>query len=146
MTNKLQIVTLSCISCLNEVNEKIFLSFFNPIFIGMSFSTFNNLPANYGSADGWIYKANPTYSLSVGQAASPTLLKLFPNPAVDFTKVSGIAAGTSVNICTPGGQVIAIEQAGEEGIINTSKLNRGIYFIKAMTSSGNFICGKLIKQ
>ena len=111
-----------------------------------SFSTDGDVPANYGSADGWLLKANPTYSLSVDQPASSTLLKLFPNPAADFTKVTGIAAGTCVSICNPGGQVVAIEHPDRDGVINTSKLNQGLYFIKAVTSSGKPVCGKLVKM
>ena len=112
----------------------------------LSLSSDGDLPANYGSTDGWIFKANPAYALSVNNTISTTMLNLYPNPAVNYTKVSGIAAGTTVNICTPGGQIVATEQAGEDGIINISNLNQGIYFIRTLTSSGNFMCGKLIKQ
>jgi len=111
-----------------------------------SFSSDGDLPGNYGSADGWIFKANPAYALAINTIKSTALLNLFPNPAVNFTKVSGIAAGTRINICSPGGQVIATELANEECIINISSLNRGMYFIQTMSASGNFMCGKLIKQ
>lgn len=111
-----------------------------------SYSNDGDLPGNHGSYDGWIFKANPTYSLGSGGSESSSLLNVYPNPAMDFTNISGIAPGTRVEIISPAGQIISVQYAGAGGLIRLGSLKPGIYFLKSVTSSGISMCGKLIKH
>lgn len=111
-----------------------------------SYSSDGDLPGNHGSYDGWIFKANPTYSLGTGDSESSSLLNVYPNPAMDFTKISGIAPGTRVEIISPAGQIISVQYAGAAGLISLGSLKPGIYFLKSVSPSGINMCGKLIKH
>ncbi|MDY0102386.1 MAG: T9SS type A sorting domain-containing protein [Lentimicrobium sp.] len=111
-----------------------------------SFSNDGDLPGNHGSMDGWIFKANPTYSLGTGEKNMSSGLRLYPNPAKDYTEITGIPAGTKVEIFNPGGQRISFQIAGEAGIIDVSNLSSGLYFIKTESSNGTLLNGKLIKH
>lgn len=112
----------------------------------MSFSTDGDLTANYGSADGWIFKANPAWAMAVNNQDLSTQVNLYPNPASEYTRISGVSAGAAVIIFNPAGQKVAVKITGDNEILDISSLRKGIYFLKTVNSSGRSLFGKLIKR
>lgn len=113
-----------------------------------SFSSDGDLPGNHGSFDGWIFKANPTYSLGLPQLEKNNLpgMIIQPNPATDFIEVLDIPENTStISICNLTGQTIKTHNL-QLGInkFSVNDLPPGMYILHAhgngiITASARFI-------
>jgi hypothetical protein len=114
----------------------------------MSYSSDGDVPGNYGSYDGWIFKANPTYSLGLPQYEKNKLpgMIIQPNPASDFIEVLDIPENSSsISICNLTGQTIKNHHL-QPGMnrFSVNDLPPGMYILHAhgkgiITASARFI-------
>ncbi len=117
---------------------------------GNSYSSDGNLPAHHGFGDGWIYKANPTYSLGVSQPEKETLPEILirPNPAIHLIEVSNIPeSATGISIYNLTGQLMATQDV-KPGInrLSVDGLTRGIYILHAHENGIISASSRFIKQ
>lgn len=120
----------------------------NAIAASNSNSSDGDVPANYGLADGWIFKANPTYSLGLPQFEKDILpgMIIQPNPASDYIEVLDIPENSSIiSICNLTGQTIKTHDL-QPGInrFSVNDLPPGLYILHAhgkgtITASARFI-------
>ncbi|MBC7868209.1 MAG: T9SS type A sorting domain-containing protein [Gloeobacteraceae cyanobacterium ES-bin-316] len=61
---------------------------------------------------------------------------LFPNPAVNFVQIKGVAAGTAVQVSDAGGRSVGYFQLDAQQKINISKLPPGRYAVSFDLASG----------
>jgi hypothetical protein len=120
----------------------------NAIAVSNSNSSDGDVPANYGLADGWIFKANPTYSLGLPQFEKNKLpgMHIQPNPASDFIEVLDIPENTSsISILNLTGKTIKTQDIKPgKNILSVNDLPGGIYILHAhgkgiITASARFI-------
>jgi len=70
---------------------------------------------------------------------------IYPNPANDFIEIRSNETIQNITIYNISGQKIKIPLIGDSNIINTSKLNSGLYYLKITTEKG-IIIKKVIIQ
>ncbi|MPL80602.1 hypothetical protein SDC9_26503 [bioreactor metagenome] len=104
---------------------------------GNSYSSDGDLPSHYGMGDGWIFKADPLYSLGLpGEGVAAVAgIQVSPNPAEDEILVSGIpdeAAFITITDLT-GRQVFRTGVDRPSVNIPLSGLPSGMYLVRAAT-------------
>jgi len=107
----------------------------NAIAASNSNSSDGDVPANYGLADGWIFKANPTYSLGLPQYEKNKLpgMQIQPNPASDFIEVLDIPENSSsISILNLTGKTIKTQDIKPgKNILSVNDLPPGMYIMHA---------------
>lgn len=79
-------------------------------------------------------KSSTTIGLNNGITRTDHTVKLFPNPASDFIKVSSENIITEINLISAEGKSLASIKHHE---INVSEFNPGVYFIRVQTNRGS---------
>ena len=64
-----------------------------------------------------------------------------PNPVKDKMEVSGLKAGSIIQLTDVTGKILMTQTATETTVLNLSAYNAGIYFLKTQTS-----IQKIVKQ
>ena len=100
-----------------------------------SYSGDGDVPGNYGSYDGWIFKADPIYSLGLPDEgfAAVAGMQVSPNPAEDEILVSEIPDDAAFITITDlaGRQVFRTDVDKSSVNIPLSGLPSGMYLVRA---------------
>lgn len=76
---------------------------------------------------------------------SNTTIQVYPNPANDFIKVSGVEIGNQLSILDINGRSLYMKKAvNETELINVEEIETGVYFLK-IENSENTVIKKVIK-
>lgn len=97
------------------------------------------------------YDFNGRYTYSVVQkllfAAPETVLQLYPNPAGNYVKISGLRSDQTVQLYDLSGRLLQAQASrnNENTVIDLSTIAPGIYYLKVTSVSGQVQRQKLIR-
>lgn len=83
-----------------------------------------------GNGGGFSYERSTDASSSVAEVATTASVKLFPNPTTEFVQVAGLASAENFILFNILGGEVKTGIIADQGRIDVSELNEGIYFLK----------------
>lgn len=70
-------------------------------------------------------------------------IQLYPNPALDFVKVSGIGSDNSLRLFSQDGKEVQLSRNGDQ--IDLQLLNAGVYILRILSTDGQLSTHKIVK-
>ncbi|HLP95845.1 MAG TPA: T9SS type A sorting domain-containing protein [Saprospiraceae bacterium] len=115
------------------------------LIVGESRSANGDVLSNQGSSDFWIVKLASETSSTQTPAAIP--LNLYPNPATQWITLSLpiIEQNMQVSITDEQGRVLQIRSIRTDEKLDIAALPKGIYWVSALSKSGQLYSGKFVK-
>lgn len=88
-----------------------------------------------------------TQIIRVNNKGNAYMININPNPVTDrvFLSGSGAVQGNTYRVINRGGSSVLYGQIGSDGKINVSSLQKGMYFIRLQTKTGEQLTGQFIK-
>ncbi|HLP92608.1 MAG TPA: T9SS type A sorting domain-containing protein [Saprospiraceae bacterium] len=117
----------------------------NYVIAGEAYSSDGDVSSNQGSSDFWIVKLAPETSTTSAPTAIP--LSLYPNPATHWITLNLpiIEQDMQVNITDEQGKLLQSRTIRTDEKLNISALPPGVYWVYAVSKSGQVYAGKFVK-
>ncbi|HLP95843.1 MAG TPA: T9SS type A sorting domain-containing protein [Saprospiraceae bacterium] len=116
------------------------------VLTGYSWSNNGDLNANMGESDLWVVKLAPETSSTQTPTAIP--LNLYPNPATQWITLNLpiIEQNMQVSITDEQGRLLQTRSTRTDEKLDIAALPRGIYWVSAVSKSGQVYADKFVKN
>ncbi|MBN8680500.1 MAG: T9SS type A sorting domain-containing protein [Chitinophagales bacterium] len=117
----------------------------NYVIAGETYSSDGDVSSNQGSSDFWIVKLTPETSATSAPTAIP--LNLYPNPTTHWINLNLpiIEQDMQVNITDEQGKLLQSRSIRTDEKLDIAALPSGVYWVSAVSKSGQVYAGKFVK-
>ncbi|MBN8676667.1 MAG: T9SS type A sorting domain-containing protein [Chitinophagales bacterium] len=113
---------------------------------GYARSNNGDVSGNHGSIDYWIVKLSPETSSTQSPTAIP--LNLYPNPATQWITLNLpiVEQNMQVSITDEQGRLLLSRSIRTDEKLDIAALPLGVYWVSAVSKSGQVYAGKFVKN